>query len=87
MGVPDFSVKAPYKEQFLPQAVIGNDVWIGEWAKVKGGVHIGTGAVIAAGAVVTKDVPAYAVVGGVPAEVIKYRFTDNLVQRLEASRW
>lgn len=87
MGVSEYSLKTPYKEQFLPLAVIGNDVWIGEGAKIKGGVHIGTGAVIAAGAVVTKDVPAYAIAGGVPAEIIKYRFPDDLIQRLEASRW
>lgn len=52
---------------------IGNDVWIGRRAMIMPGVHIGDGAVIAAGGVVTRDVPAYSVVGGVPARVIKYR--------------
>lgn len=52
---------------------IGNDVWIGRRAMIMPGVHIGNGVVIAAGAVVTKDIPDYAVVGGVPARVIKYR--------------
>lgn len=53
--------------------VIGNDVWIGRRAMILPGVHIGSGVVVAAGAVVTKDVPDYAVVGGVPARVIRYR--------------
>lgn len=53
--------------------VIGNDVWIGRRAMIMPGVTIGDGAIIGAGAVVTKDVPPYAVVGGVPAKVLKYR--------------
>ena len=53
--------------------VIGNDVWIGRRVMIMPGVKIGNGAVIAAGAVVTKDVPDYAIVGGVPAKIIKYR--------------
>ena len=53
--------------------VIGDDVWIGARSIILKGVHVGKGAVIAAGAVVTKDVPEYAIVGGVPAKVIKYR--------------
>lgn len=53
--------------------IIGNDVWIGQRSMIMPGVHIGDGAVIAAGAVVTKDVPEYAVIGGVPANIISYR--------------
>ena len=55
--------------------IIGNDVWIGEGSIIMGGVKIGNGAIVGAGAVVTKDVPSYAIVGGVPAKVLKYRFT------------
>lgn len=62
--------------------VIEDDVWIGYGATIMSGVHIGQGAVVAAGAVVTKDVPPYAVVGGVPAKVIKYRFDDELIKEL-----
>lgn len=61
---------------------IGDDVWIGYGATIMSGVHIGQGAVIAAGAVVTKDVPPYAIVGGVPAKVIKYRFRQQLIEEL-----
>lgn len=62
--------------------VVGDDVWIGQNAIINSGVHIGQGAVIAAGAVVTKDIPPYAVVGGVPAKVIKYRFSPNMIKEL-----
>jgi len=67
--------------------IIGEDVWIGSNAVILSGVHIGRGAVIAAGAVVTKDVPAYTVVGGIPARVIKRRFSDSAIEKLEASQW
>lgn len=66
---------------------IGNDVWIGTNAVIMGGVKIGDGAIVAAGAVVTKDVPPYAIVGGVPAKVIKYRFDEATIQELLALQW
>ena len=62
--------------------VIDDDVWIGYGATIMSGVHIGQGAVVAAGAVVTKDVPPYAIVGGVPAKIIKYRFSLELIKEL-----
>ena len=67
--------------------MIGNDVWIGSHSLLLGGIRIGDGAVIAAGAVVTHDVPDYAVVGGVPAKIIKYRFDRMTIQRLQDSKW
>ncbi|MGO2958680.1 MAG: CatB-related O-acetyltransferase [Acetobacter sp.] len=67
--------------------VIGNDVWIGARANIMSGVTIGSGAVIAAAAVVTKDVPPYAIVGGNPAHVIKYRFPEKTIERLLAIAW
>jgi acetyltransferase-like isoleucine patch superfamily enzyme len=70
-----------------PRVTIGNDVWIGEDAVVIGGVRIGDGAVIAARAVVTKDVAPYSVVAGVPAIHKKYRFESETVEKLLRIRW
>lgn len=66
---------------------IGNDVWIGARAIVMDGVEIGDGAIVAANAVVTKNVPPYAIVGGVPARVIKRRFDDDKIARLLELKW
>lgn len=66
---------------------IGNDVWIGERVSIINGVKIGNGAIIAAGAVVTKDVPPFAIVGGVPAKIIRYRFTEDQIKRIEKIKW
>ena len=67
--------------------VIGNDVWIGYEAVIMAGVHIGNGAIIAARAVVTKDVPPYTIVGGVPARPIRKRFDEEVIQELETLQW
>lgn len=67
--------------------VIGNDVWIGYEAVIMAGVHIGDGAVIGTRAVVTKDVPPYTIVGGVPAREIRKRFSPEVTKRLLALRW
>lgn len=81
-----FKVKVLQCEQYEAiskgDIVVDDDVWIGQNAVVLSGVHIGQGAVIAAGAVVSKDVPPYAIVAGVPAKVIKYRFDNELVEKL-----
>lgn len=69
------------------EVIIGNDVWIGAGVFIKGGIKIGDGAVIAAHAVVTKDVPPYAIVGGVPAKILKYRFTDDVIRKLLDLKW
>lgn len=67
--------------------VIGNNVWIGYKAVIMAGVHISNGAIIAARAVVTKDVPPYTIVGGVPARPIRKRFDDGVIQKLETLKW
>lgn len=69
------------------RAYLGNDVWVGSHALINGGVHIGNGACVAAGAVVVKDVPPYTIVGGVPAKVIRYRFPENVITKLLELRW
>lgn len=66
---------------------IGNDVWIGARAIILDGVTIGDGAVIAANSIVTKDVPPYAIVGGIPAKIIKYRFNQEKIQYLTDLKW
>ena len=66
---------------------IGNDVFIGMNVTILDGVNIGNGAVVSAGAVVTKNVPDYAIVGGVPAKVIKYRFNDEVINKLKSIEW
>lgn len=81
----------PFKVNVLGEAkeskskgniVLHDDVWIGTNAIICSGVEIGQGAVVAAGSVVTKNVPPYSVVGGNPAKVIKYRFSDDLIKKL-----
>ncbi|QXP50775.1 CatB-related O-acetyltransferase [Cellulophaga sp. HaHa_2_95] len=73
-------------EEYKP-ITIGHDVWIGARAIVMDGVEIGTGAIVASGAVVTKDIPPYAIVGGVPAKLIKYRFSEEKIEELLSSEW
>lgn len=82
----------PFKAKLIPHhcneavskgdIIVEDDVWIGYGSIIMSGVRIGQGAVIAAGAVVTRDIPPYAIVGGVPAKIIKYRFTPDVVKKL-----
>lgn len=66
---------------------IGNDVWIGKNATILSNVKVGNGAIIGTGAIVTKDVPDYAVVAGVPAKIIKYRFSEEVINKLLEIKW
>ena len=66
---------------------IGNDVWIGARATILEGIKISDGAIVAAGALVTKDIPPYAIVGGVPAKIIKYRFDEETIKKLLTLKW
>ena len=69
------------------EPIIGNDVWIARGATVLRGVTIGDGAVVAADSVVTKDVPPYAVVAGNPAQVVRYRFEQDVIDKIMAMQW
>ncbi|HEX4210221.1 MAG TPA: CatB-related O-acetyltransferase [Candidatus Binataceae bacterium] len=75
-----------YRSEYADTA-IGNDVWIGLRSAVRDGIAVGDGAVIAAGAVVTKDVPPYAIVVGVPARILRYRFPPETIQLLLEFKW
>lgn len=81
-----FKVKCLHTEEYEAfgkgNIIVDDDVWIGYGATILSGVHIGQGAVIAAGAVVTRDIPPYAIAAGVPAKVIKYRFNEELIEEL-----
>ena len=74
-------------EELRPPIRIGNDCWIGTRAFLAGGVTVGDGAVILSGAVVTKDVPPYAIVGGVPARVLRYRYDEETISFLLRTTW
>lgn len=71
----------------LKQTIIGNDVWIGANVIILDGVKIGNGAIIATGAVVTKNVLDFEVVGGVPARVIRKRFSDSVIEEISKTNW
>lgn len=90
-GYKDLGEQAMFRpaptRQETPSLIIGNDVWIGADVTIKQGVRIGNGAVIASHAVVTKDVPEYAIIGGVAAKVLRYRFDEITIQRLQKSQW
>lgn len=70
-----------------PKVKIGNDVWIGYGVTIVNNITVGDGAVIAAGSVVTKDVPPYAIVGGVPAKILRYRFDEDIRKTLLKLEW
>jgi chloramphenicol O-acetyltransferase type B len=73
-------------EEYRP-IEIGSDVWIGARAIVLDGVRVGDGAIVAANAVVTTDVPPYAIVGGVPAKILRYRFSREKIDHLLSLQW
>lgn len=82
-NTPDHLSQLPFKGD----TVVGNDVWIGRESVILPGVHVGDGAIIAAYSVVTRDVPAYGVVGGNPARLVKKRFDEELIRLLLRVKW
>ncbi|MRT93435.1 CatB-related O-acetyltransferase [Ancylomarina sp. 16SWW S1-10-2] len=83
MTCDDFKDKHIQKQGII----IGNDVWIGMGAYVMPGVIVGNGVVIAANSVVTKDIPHYAIVAGVPAKIIRFKYSDSIIERLNTIKW
>jgi acetyltransferase-like isoleucine patch superfamily enzyme len=77
----------PINFQEYKKTIIGNDVWIGADVVIMGGITIGDGAIVATRSVVTKDVPPYAIVAGVPAKVVKYRFDEEKIATLLKIKW
>lgn len=69
------------------KTIVGHDVWIGAGATVLDGITIGNGAIVAAGAVVVRDIPPYTIVGGVPAKIIRKRFDEDVIIRLNQIEW
>ena len=86
LGATEYRPWSPYNAR-APHVKIGNDVWIGAQAMLKGGITIGDGAVIGARPVVTRDVPPYSVVVGQPARILRHRFAPEICARLLATRW
>lgn len=74
-------------DDYPAKTFIGHDVWVGSRAIILPGLRIGNGAVIGAGSVVTKNVDPYAVIGGVPARIIKHRFPKDIIEKLELLKW
>ncbi|MCB5199344.1 CatB-related O-acetyltransferase [Loktanella sp. TSTF-M6] len=85
--VPGYDKPRRIKHKSRPRTVIGNDVWIGAKVIVRRGVKVGNGAILGAGSFVNKDVPPYAVVGGIPARVIRYRFDEATIARFQRVKW
>ncbi len=77
----------PHFDDIAAQVEVGHDVWIGNDVLLSHGIKVGTGSIIAARSVVTRDVPPYAIVAGVPARVVRLRFEELVVQRLLESNW
>lgn len=84
LGLDD---KAFFNYRDIQKVNIGHDVWIGHGAVIMPGINIGNGAIIGSNAVVTKDVPSYAIVAGVSAKVLKYRFSKEIIKTLEEIAW
>ena len=74
-------------EKHPPKSYIGNDVWIGSGVFIKNGIKVGDGAIIGAGSIVTKDVEPFSIIAGNPAKLIRYRFSDDIIEKICRLRW
>lgn len=80
-------IRLPRTSDMFRHSTVGSDVWTGHNVNIMAGVNVGHGAVVAAGAVVTKDVPAYAIVAGTPATIRRFRFSEPIIERLLKVSW
>ena len=87
ISTSSFMTNMGYEELTKLDCCIEHDVWIGSGASIRRGVILGIGCVVGANAFVNKDVPPFAVVGGVPAKILKYRFPQEKIERILASKW
>lgn len=83
----DFKTKKRYITKSKGKVTIGNDVWVGYGVTILSGVNVGDGAVLGACSLITKDIPPYTIVGGVPAKIIKKRFDDKTIKNLLKTKW
>lgn len=79
--------KAFFNYRKTQKVIIGHDTWVGHGAVIMPGIKIGNGAIIGANAVVTKDVPPYAIVAGVSSKILKYRFSKDIINKIEEIAW
>ena len=86
-GFSDGEDEAFFEQRVSRTAYVGHDTWIGHGAIIQPGVTVGDGAIVGSGAIVTKDVPPYSIVVGVPAKIIKYRFSQDAIAALQRIQW
>ena len=87
ISTSSFNYQNEYEELTIKEVIIGHNIWIGTHSVILRGVKIGNGAIIGAGSIVTKDIPPYAIVTGIPAKIMRYRFNSEEIKIIEESKW